>query len=59
MANRTRGIDILADILQFCDIKTQTNIISGLTPFLEKEKRPDLIAELRKQIILFDDGQNF
>ena len=55
MANRTRGIDILADILQFCDIKTQTNIISGLTPFLEKEKRPDLIAELHKQIIMFED----
>ncbi len=55
MANRTRGIDILADILQYCDTKTQTNIINGLTPFLEKERRPDLIAELRKQIILFED----
>ena len=55
MANRTRGIDILADILQYCDTKTQTDIIAGLTPFLEKEKRPDLIAELRKQIILFED----
>ena len=55
MANRTRGIDILADILQYCDTRTQTNIINGLTPFLEKERRPDLIAELRKQIILFED----
>ena len=55
MANRTRGIDILADILQYCDIKTQTFIITSLTPILEKEKRPDLIAELRKQIILFED----
>ena len=55
MAKRTRGIDILADILQFCDIKTQTDIIYGLTPILEKEKRPDLIKELRNQLILFDD----
>ncbi|MBR4569720.1 MAG: hypothetical protein IKO19_03545 [Candidatus Riflebacteria bacterium] len=55
MANKTRGIDILTDILRYCDTKTQTDIIVGLTPFLEKEKRPDLIAELRKQIVLFDD----
>ena len=55
MANRTRGIDILADILQFCDPKTQTDIITGLTPFLERENRPDLIAELHKQIIMFED----
>ena len=55
MAKRTRGIDILADILQFCDIKTQTDIIYGLTPILEMEKRPDLIKELRNQLILFDD----
>ncbi len=55
MANRTRGIDILADILQFCDIRTQTNIITGLTPILEKEKRLDLVAELRKQILMFED----
>ncbi|MBR4329642.1 MAG: hypothetical protein IKP71_07290, partial [Candidatus Riflebacteria bacterium] len=48
-------IDILTDILRYCDTKTQTDIIVGLTPFLEKEKRPDLIAELRKQIVLFDD----
>lgn len=55
MANRTRGIDILSDILANCDLKTQTNIVNGLTPILEKEKRPDLISELRKQLILFDD----
>ncbi len=55
MANRTRGIDILADILQYCDTKTQTDIITGLTPFLEREKRPDLIAELHRQIIMFED----
>ena len=55
MAKRTRGIDILADILQFCDIKTQTDIIYGLTPILEMEKRPDLMKELRNQLILFDD----
>lgn len=55
MANRTRGIDILTDILQYCDEKTQTSIINGLTPILKKENRPDLINELRKQIIVFDD----
>ena len=55
MAKRTRGIDILADILQFCDVKTQTDIVTGLTPILEKEKRPDLIKELRNQLVLFDD----
>ncbi len=55
MANRTRGIDILVDILQFCDTKTQTDIIAGLTPILEQERRPDLLSELRKQIILFED----
>ncbi len=55
MANRTRGIDILVDILQYCDTKTQTDIIAGLTPILEQERRPDLLSELRKQIILFED----
>ena len=55
MAKRTRGIDILADILQFCDVKTQTDIVTGLTPILEREKRPDLIKELRNQLVLFDD----
>ena len=55
MAKRTRGIDILADILQYCDIKTQTDIVYGLTPILEKEKRPDLLVELRRQIVMFDD----
>ena len=55
MANRTRGIDILTDISQYCDEKTQTSIIRDLTPILEKENRPDLIHELRKQIIVFDD----
>ena len=55
MAKRTRGIDILADILQYCDIKTQTDLVYGLTPILEKEKRPDLLVELRRQIVMFDD----
>jgi flagellar motor switch protein FliG len=55
LANRTRGIDILVDILQYCDTKTQTDIIAGLTPILEQERRPDLLSELRKQIILFED----
>ena len=55
MAKRTRGIDILADILQYCDVKTQTDIVTGLTPILEKEKRSDLIKELRNQLVLFDD----
>lgn len=50
-----RGIDILADILQFCDTSTQTNILKGLAPILEKEKRPELFNELRRQIVLFDD----
>lgn len=57
MANNTnrRGIDILADILQYCDVRTQTNIMNGLSPILEKENRPDLLMELRRQIVLFDD----
>ncbi len=50
-----RGIDILADIMQYCDTQTQSNIINGLAPILAKEGKQGLMFELRRQIVLFDD----
>ena len=55
MAKRTRGIDILASILQFCDARTQSGILGDLMPILEKEHRHDLVKELRNQLVVFED----
>lgn len=55
MVNRTRKTNILADILQFCDSDTQTRLVTGLTPILQKEHRLDILQELKNKIVIFDD----
>lgn len=45
-----RGIDVLADILLYCEPETNDRILSGL-----KKTHPQVVAELRKKIITFSD----
>lgn len=45
----------MASILEYCDAETQTRLMKGLTPFLLKSNRPDILRSIRSKIILFDD----
>ena len=44
------GLEILTNIMQHCDTKTNRNILTGL-----QKDIPNLVIELRKKIMLFDD----
>lgn len=50
IASPRRGVDILADILQFCEPATVNNIMTGL-----KRTMPNIVSELRKRIVIFED----
>lgn len=44
------GLEILANILRHCDSKTNRHILNGL-----QKDIPQLVQELRKRILTFDD----
>lgn len=58
MVNQTKKANILAAILEYCDLETQNRLMKGLTPFLLKKNRPDILESIRSKIILFEDLAN-
>jgi flagellar motor switch protein FliG len=45
-----RGLDILAEIMQHCDQKTNSHLIRSLNKTM-----PQVVAELKRRLVLFED----